>query len=135
MKPKVIASPGCGNSPKNSLVQAVAIAVETFDHAALSRLVVDDVTWEIPGRHDIEGRSAVLERLAASATAQARKVVIRRVLSHGRAGAVDGLVVLASGLTRAFCHVLEFSSAKGQHVSSICSYYSETSAVPVDRGA
>lgn len=122
--PKVIKSSECGNSPKNLLVQALAIAIETSNRSALARCISDDVTWAIPGRRSFDGKAAALAYLRSRSSAEVKKVVMRRIVSHGRAGAGDGTLVLQTGETFGFCHVVEFSNAKGQRISSISSYYS-----------
>jgi hypothetical protein len=122
--PKVIKGPECGNSPKNLLVQALAIAIETSNRSAFVRCTTDDVTWAIPGRRTFAGRPAAQAYLRSRAPAVVKKVVMRRIVSHGRAGAADGTLILQTGETLGFCHVVEFSNAKGQRMSSIYSYYS-----------
>jgi hypothetical protein len=122
---RIVKSPDCGNSPKNLLVQALVIAIETSNRAAFSRLVSDELTWALPGRRSFDGKAAALAYLKSRDKGLAQKLIVRRVISHGHAGSGDGTVVLASGLTRGFCHVVEFVSARGQKVSSISSYYSE----------
>jgi len=122
---KIVKSPGCGNSPKNLLVQTLAIAIEKSDRAAFSRCVTDDISWALPGRKTLEGRGAALAYLKTRRSAAPPKINVKRAISHGRAGAADGAVVLSSGLTRGFCHVVEFSSIKGDSIGSIASYYSD----------
>jgi hypothetical protein len=51
----------------------------------------------------------------------ATNVTIDHVVSHGKAGAVDGMIAFGRK-RRAFCHVFEFGSAKGTHVNRIISY-------------
>jgi hypothetical protein len=105
-------------------VQSLAIAIETSNRLAFVRCTSDDVTWAIPGRRSFDGKAAALAYLRLRAPAVLKKVVMRRVVSHGRAGAADGTLVLQTGETLGFCHVVEFSNAKGQRISSISSYYS-----------
>lgn len=50
---------------------------------------------------------------------------MRRVVTHGRAGAADGTLVPHAGLPHGFCHVVGFTSIKGDSVSSVSSYYSD----------
>jgi hypothetical protein len=52
---------------------------------------------------------------------KATALTIAHVMSHGRSGAVDGVVVFGDK-ERAFCHVFEFGSAKGDDVSGITTY-------------
>lgn len=122
--PRVIKSPDCGNSPKNLLVQALAIAVETANGAAFSRCTTEDVVWAVPGRRSFQGRTAALAWLK-SAKPDAARIVVRHIVSHGRGGAGEGLLVDESGLSHGFCHVMEFASAKADRVSAIFSYYSD----------
>jgi hypothetical protein len=122
---RIIKNAGCGNSPKNLLVQALVIAIETANGAAFSRCVSDDLDWAIPGRKSFVGKAAALAYLKSGKPGALHEVKVRRAISHGRAGAADGTLILASGLTRGFCHVVEFCSVKGVGISSICSYYSD----------
>jgi len=122
--PKVTKSPECGNSPKNLLVQSLAIAIETSNRSAFTRCTSSDMTWAIPGRRSFDGKAAALAYLRSRAPGVVKNVVMRRIVSHGRAGAADGTLVLQTGETLSFCHVVEFSNAKGVRISSISSYYS-----------
>lgn len=124
--PKVTRSRNCGNSPKNDLVQALAVAIETGNRTAFARCIDDDVVWSLPGRRSFDGRDAALACLKSRMGGpDVARVVMRRVVSHGRAGAADGTLVHQSGATTGFCHVVEFSSPRGRRVISICSYYSD----------
>jgi hypothetical protein len=73
----------CGNSPKNSLVQETAIALEVGrldpDH------LDDDGIWERSLGETLIGKSAVLHGLAQ--TPKPSAVTIERAISHGRIGA------------------------------------------------
>ena len=122
---KIVRSDGCGNSPKNLLVQSLAIAIEKCDRTVLSRCVADDLSWALPGRKTLEGRAAALAHLRTYRPTPPLRISVRRAFSHGRGGAADGSVVLSSGMTLGFCHVVEFSSVKGDKISSVCTYYSE----------
>ena len=48
-------------------------------------------------------------------------LTIEHVLSHGRAGAVDGVVEFGNK-RRAFCQVYELSNAAGSRVKALTSY-------------
>jgi len=122
--PKVTKSADCGNSPKNLLVQALAIALETANGAAFARCTSEDVVWAVPGRRSFQGRTAALARLRSKQPDSAR-IVVRHIVSHGRGGAAEGLLIDESGLSHGFCHVMEFANAKGDRVSAIFSYYSD----------
>ena len=123
--PKITKSPECGNAPKNLLAQSLAIAIETSNRSAFTRCTSDAVTWAIPGRRSFDGKAAALAYLRSRAPEVVKNVVMRRIVSHGRAGAADGTLVLQTGETLGFCHVVEFSNAKGERISNMSSYYSD----------
>ncbi|WP_306110300.1 MULTISPECIES: hypothetical protein [unclassified Roseovarius] len=116
--PRVIRSPDCGNSPKNRFVEDIAIALETgiFDPEAFDPAV----TWETSSTRRIVGRTAVLEALPAERAPA--KVIVEHAISHGRVGAASGEVIRANGETSRFCHVLEFTSLRANHVERVKSY-------------
>jgi hypothetical protein len=122
---KVIKSADCGNSPKNLLVQSLAAAIETGNASSFSRCVSDDVVWAIPGRRSFQGKAAALAYLKTRKPDAATRVLISHAISHGRSGAGNGNVSQGSGLSRGFCHVIEFASARGDRVAGIFSYYSD----------
>jgi hypothetical protein len=115
----------CGNSPKNLLVQSLAIAIETCNASAFARCVAADVIWALPGRRSFSGKAACLAYLKSRKPVIPKLIRVRRVVNHGRAGAADGVLVLSSGHPHNFCHVVGFASIKGDSVSSISSYYVE----------
>jgi hypothetical protein len=55
------------------------------------------------------------------------ELTIHHVVSHGKAGAVDGMTKTKNGKIYAFCEVYEFSGAKGTSVREITSYVIEVS--------
>jgi hypothetical protein len=121
---KIVLSPDCSNSPKNLLVQTLVVAIETSNRTAFAKCVTEGVTWAVPGR-TLEGKTAALEHLVGGRRDAPKKVTVEHAISHGRAGAGDGVAVLASGAARGFCHVVEFSSAKGERIAQIRSYYAD----------
>jgi hypothetical protein len=123
--PKVTRSKDCGKSPKNLLVQSLAIAIECANSEAFSRCVTDEVVWALPGRRSFDGKAACLAYLKIRKVNAPKQVKMRRAISHGRAGAGDGTLMFDSGLTHSFCHVVEFASLKGGRISSISSYSSD----------
>ncbi len=120
---KVNASANCGNSPKNLFLQNLTIAFATGDRAYLLESVTGDIRWNIAGQRIILGKDAFSTALAEMR--QAAEITIQHVVSHGKAGAVNGTRVLENGKTYAFCDVYEFSSAKAASVKEITSYVIE----------
>jgi hypothetical protein len=119
----VIVSEDCGNSPKNIFLQDFTIAFAKVDAGFLLDSVTDDIRWDIIGGKHYEGKddfAAALEKMDEVA-----EIIIQRVLTHGKAGAVDGLMRTKSGKTIAFCDVVEFGSAKGTRIRKITTYVIE----------
>ena len=116
---KVIRSSGCGNSPKQKLVEDMSVALAGADVGIMASLAVPELVWLHIGKKPIEGQNAVLSAIRKSGPAT--EVTIERVVSHGRAGTVNGIIT-RSGKHTAFCHMFEFKNAKGTHVKSISTY-------------
>ena len=116
---KVIRSSGCGNSPKQKLVEDMSVALAGADVGIMASLAVPELVWLHIGKKPIEGQNAVLSAIRKSGPAT--EVAIERVVSHGRAGAVNG-VITRGGKRMAFCHMFEFNNTKGTHLKSISTY-------------
>ena len=123
---KVITSEDCGNSPKNIFVQDLTIAFAIGDSKFLLNNVTDDVRWNRIGNKLVQGKddfAKALEKLRKKETTQ---LTVHHVVTHGKAGAVNGTAKMKNGKTYAFCDVYEFSNTKGEGVREITSYVIET---------
>jgi hypothetical protein len=109
----------CGNSPKNQLLHDLAIALASADTPRLAAIVTEDVRWLPVGNKPVSGTDAFCRAVTRFGPATA--ITIEHVVSHGKAGAVNGVVEFGRK-QRAFCLVVEFNSAKGSEVSKITSY-------------
>lgn len=116
---RVTRSKDCGNSPKNELLEAFSIAVARKDLSLIADLLVDDARWLPAGRKPVVGKDAVSR--AITKYAPATSLTIEHVISHGRAGAVNGYAEFGRK-RRAFCHVFEFSGARGDRIKAITTY-------------
>ncbi len=115
---EIIGSPDCGNSPKNAVVQSIAIALETG--VAAPESFDPAVTWERTACGHITGHAALLE--AVSAGRKPATVVVEHAISHGRIGAASGETIMADGERRRFSHFLEFTNNRAKSVATIKSY-------------
>lgn len=116
---KIHVSEDCGNSPKNQLLQALTVAIARADPEQIRSFVTEQVQWSRVGSKPISGSQSVVQALVSLGPATSLR--IGHVVSHGRSGAVDGMVMF--GTKRwAFCHVYEFTSAKGSQVGGITTY-------------
>lgn len=118
---KIERSKDCGNSPKNQLVEDLAVALALGDRHAVAHLLTTDAFWRIVGGKAFRGREAVLQALEHRDGDSIEKLIILHVVSHGKSGAVDGTIQYRDA-ERGFCHVFEFGNAKGTSVSAIISY-------------
>ena len=116
---KVIRSSDCGNSPKQKLLEDMSVALAGADAGLIDSLAVPELVWLHIGKKPVEGQDAMLSAIRESGPAT--EVAIERVVSHGRAGAVNGIITRGSKRT-AFCHMFEFNNTKGTHVKSISTY-------------
>ena len=109
----------CGNSLRNRTLQDLAIAIAVADSHLITQLVTDDVLWRPIGSKSVSGADAVSRGLARYGPAAV--LTLEHVISHGRTGAVNGVVEYARK-RRAFCLVVEIAGAKGDKVREITSY-------------
>ena len=118
-EPRIIPSTDCGNSPKNTLLQDIAIAFANRDADFLSDHLTDDVRWELVGSRVVAGLAALMQTVKQSD--DITQLTVGHVMSHGRVGAVNGTVQRGAKVDD-FCHVFEFANAKAERVKSIRSY-------------
>src|SRR5699024_9228994 len=102
-------SKDCGNSPKNKLVEDIAIALETGDIEFLSSILAHDAEWGYVGGTAVATKG-ILDHVDTLSTPT--ELSVRRVMSHGKVGAANGTVAYEGGSRLQFCHVLEFTSVK-----------------------
>lgn len=115
---QVHGSKDCGNSPKNKFVQDVAVALECGE--AIPGAFSEIVIWEIASMQPISGKDTVFKEFAARP--KASSIVVQHAISHGKVRAACGEATFTNGDTRRFCHVFEFTNAKGNCVAVIRSY-------------
>ena len=120
---QITPSQDCGNSPKNKLIHDLEIACAVQDRLTIAGSLTQDVIYHIAGGQTLQGLEPLLRRLQGDAeTAPLSELVIGHVISHGKAGAVNGVRRYADGKVVEFCSVYEFSSTKGTAVSAITHY-------------
>jgi hypothetical protein len=107
----------CADSPKAERAEALALGLMglgPLDRDALA----EGVGWDASGRTHM-GRDAVV---AAIIPAPARRVDVDQTVTHGKAAAVSGVLTLADGSTRLFCHMIRYTSAAATTVAHIVSF-------------
>lgn len=121
-KVKITRSPDCGHSPKNQLLEDLAIARWMNDAEALDRLLSDAIELVVIGSVPITGKDAVIASIGLSQAGEIIELVIVHVSQHGWVGAVNGQVKIRGGRVIDFCDVCKFTNTKGTSVASITSY-------------
>lgn len=111
-------SADCGNSPKNKMAEAIAVALETRDIGFLATLLDSEVIWNYAGA-TVTTAEAILDHVGA--LDKPTSLTIDRVTSHGKAAAINGEARRGKSLQR-FCHVIEFTSVKCNKIIRIESY-------------
>jgi len=120
--PNIIRSPDCGHSPKNKLLEQLAIARVTVDVNTIADLVSDDIQWTKAGEPPVSGLKNVIEAMKDAADEQLVEVTVFHVTQHGKVGAVNGRLKLRSGDLVEFCDMCVFANTKGTAVKEIVSY-------------
>lgn len=111
-------STDCGNSPKNKMVEDIAVALETGDTSFLSAILDSRAIWNYSDRSETSGEN-ILNELHGQDKQDV--LTIDRVISHGKVGAVNGHAKRGKTEQR-FCHVIEFTSTKCNKIRRVESY-------------
>ncbi|MCX7745270.1 MAG: nuclear transport factor 2 family protein [Clostridia bacterium] len=122
---KVTIGEDCGNSSKKTFLKQLNIAFAENDTAFIINSVSEDISWNIIGDKHIQGKKDFVEALEQMKNYIMNELTISSIITHGREGAVNGLIKMEDGRKYAFCDVYEFSGAKGSCVKSMISYVIE----------
>jgi hypothetical protein len=122
---KITVSADCGNSPKKLFLKQLNIAFAEGDLAFVADSVTEDIAWHIVGDRRIQGKDDFVEALEQMKDRKAAALIISKVITHGKEGAVNGEIKMMDGKNYAYCDVYEFKGAKGASIKSIQSYVIE----------
>lgn len=115
----------CGNSPKRLFLEQFNIALAEDNTAFISDSIDDNISWSIIGDKIIEGKSEFLDALSQMYATPTTELVIKRIVMHGKEGAVSGEVVMSDGKKYAYSDFYDFTNAKSTPIKSITSYIIE----------
>jgi hypothetical protein len=119
----IIRSTDCGNSPKNRFVEDLEVTFARRDTGFLLNRVADDIHWNIFGETSIRGKDALEQAIESiPQDREVTEITINHVVTHGKVGAVNGIIKRKNDRTYEFCSVYEFSNTKGTNVRDITSY-------------
>ena len=118
MKPEIILSGQCKNSPKNQRVETLAVALLVGDTKAASTLLSHDCVW-----HLADGQTLTGEDIHVYLTQRQPpgSVTITHVITHGNSGAVNARLNIGNTQYRQ-CDIFDFTNAKGQSIKQITTY-------------
>lgn len=122
---KISVSTDCGNAPKKEFLKEINIAFAKGNSDFLTESVTDKIVWDIVGDKKIEGKEKFTEELEKMKMKKASELILDRILTHGKEGAVSGIMRTQNGKKYAFSDFYEFSGAKAAKVKSITSYVIE----------
>ena len=122
---KINIGPDCGNSPKKQFLKELNIAFAKSDSDFLIASVTDKIIWDIIGDKKIEGKENFVEEQEKMKSQKVSELIVERILTHGKEGAVSGIMKMSNDKKFAFSDFYEFSGAKGAKVRAITSYIIE----------
>lgn len=119
---KIISKTNCGNSPKMEFLKQFNIAFAEGDLEFLTNCVTEDIVWDIIGDQKTQGIIEFREKLTHVKSIRTNELVLEQILSHGKEGAVNGIMKMQNGKHYAFSDFYRFHGAKGTKIKSITSY-------------
>lgn len=122
---KITVNTDCGNARKKEFLKEFNTAFAKGDSDFLAECVTDTIVWDIIGDKKMEGKEKFVGELEKMKAAKASELILDRILSHGKEGAVSGIMKMENGKNYAFSDFYEFSGAKGEKVKAITSYVIE----------
>src|SRR5690554_6227659 len=108
---KIVSSPNCGNSPKMEFLKDFNIAFAKGDVEFIAESVTDDIVWDIIGDRKIEGKEKFTEELEQMKSLKTTELEIDQILSHGKEGAVNGIMKMQNGKKYVFSDFYRFEGA------------------------
>lgn len=122
---KIIVNADCGNAPKREFLKELNVAFAKGNLEFLADSVTDKIVWNIVGDTLIEGKEKFAEELGKMKDERVGELILDRILTHGKEGAVSGIMKMLNGKKYAFSDFYEFSGAKGTKIKSIVSFVIE----------
>lgn len=119
---KIILKTDCGHSPKREFLKNFNVAFGKGNVAFLTDNVTEDVIWNMVGNKIIEGKDDYSKAIKKMKEKKISEYVIEKIVTHGKEGAVNGIVKMEDGKNYAFSDFYEFKNTKSTDLKSITSY-------------
>lgn len=87
--------------------------------------VTDNIKWVVVGDSTVEGKQEFTKTLKKMETDAPWEMEIKKVITHGKDAAVNGIMKSKDGKQYAFCDVYKFSGFKDPKISEMTSYVVE----------
>ncbi|HEY3312606.1 MAG TPA: hypothetical protein VGK00_13275 [Anaerolineales bacterium] len=111
---KIIRNADCGNSPKNIFLENLSSAFTSDDRVFIHSSITGHIRWIMAGEELVEGKSAFIEALRRKVISEGEEMTVSHVVTHGKAGAVDGLLKLKMGIRLLFITYFNLTAPKAQ---------------------
>jgi hypothetical protein len=119
---KIISGPNCGNSPKMEFIKEFNIAFAKGDVEFIAKSVTDDIVWNIISDKKMEGKEKFMVELEKMKSKKTIELVIDQILSHGKEGAVSGIMKMQDKKQYAFSDFYIFQGTKETKIRSMTTY-------------
>lgn len=126
---KITCKEDCGNAPKKILLRDFNVAAAKGELSFIGESITEDIIWHLfepAGQKQITGKENVLKEYKDNLVLVPVEFIIETILTHGNAGAVNGMIKAKDGKSYVFSDVYKFTShAKSVKVKEMTSYIIE----------
>lgn len=119
---KITLKTDCGHSPKREFLKDFNVAFGKGNIKFLTDSVTDDIVWTMVGDKTITGKESFFMAIRTMAEQKVAECVIEKVITHGKEGAVNGIMKMVNGKEYAFSDFYEFKNSKATDIRTITSY-------------
>ncbi|MEQ8218616.1 MAG: nuclear transport factor 2 family protein [Arenibacter sp.] len=119
---KITIKTDCGHSPKKEFLKDFNAAFGKGNTEFLTANVTDDIVWTMVGNKVVEGKEAFAKAIQKMADYKVSECVIEKIVTHGKEGAVNGVMKMDDGKEYAFSDFYEFKNTKSTDLKTITSY-------------
>lgn len=119
---KINVKADCGHSPKRILLRDFNIAFGKGDIKFIVTQVTDDIVWDVKGERTIEGKDSFSEAINEMKEREVAEITIEKVITHGKEGAVNGIMKMKDGKQYAFADFYEFKNTTSTAIKTMTSY-------------
>lgn len=122
---KINVKTDCGHSPKRTFLRDFNIAFGKGDATFIIAHVTDDIVWEMMGERTIEGKDSFSKAINEMKEKEVAEITIEKVVTHGKEGAVNGIMKMNDGKQYAFADFYEFKNTTSTTINTMTSYVIE----------